>query len=247
MLQDLYIVLLGLAVGSFISAYTFRKPKGLSVIFGRSFCPHCKAKIAWYDNVPLLSYVLLGAKCRSCGKKISLRYPLIEAATGAIFLYLSLRFNLPILFYLLPIVGILIAIFVIDLEHKIIPDELVFLGIAWILGYYLLFTPGVIFSKFLIGFGTSLFFLLIHLLTRGRGMGLGDVKFVILGGFLLGWPLAAVWLFLSFASGAIIGVILILLKKARFGREIPFGPYLTAALLATILFGEKLISLYMLL
>lgn len=244
--QAALIILLGLVIGSFLSAFTYRFPKKISVIFGRSFCPECKHPIAAFNNIPLLSFLLLRGKCRSCNEKISYRYPFIEATTAITFLALFKYSDLTTFVYLAPLAAILISIFVIDLEHKIIPDELVFLGILWVLGFYLFLSPALIFKNFLVGLGASLFFLLIHLITRGRGMGLGDVKFAILGGGILGWPLAVVWLFLAFAGGALIGVLLILLKKAKFGREIPFGPYLAGSLIVTIIWGQQILAWYFL-
>lgn len=258
----LAVAVFGLCVGSFLAAFTYRRQKGLDVFKGRSFCPHCRAKIRWFDNFPLLSFIRLKGKCRSCGKKISWRYPLIEFSTAIIFLvyyhFLSscgelfstsvlcswktelgwfsyLFFGITIYF--------LVSIFVIDLENKIIPDGLVFWGILFVFVFLVLSAPSLIFQRFLVGFLTALFFLFIHLLTRGRGMGLGDVKFVVLGGVILAWPQTAVWLFLAFLSGAIIGLTLVLFKKAKFGKEIPFGPYLAASLLVTIIFGERFLSL----
>lgn len=143
------------------------------------------------------------------------------------------------------LISLLVAIFVIDLENKIIPDGLVFWGILFVFAFYFLSDSELILRNFLTGLIASLFFLFIHLVTSGRGMGLGDVKFVLLGGFILGWPLTGAWLFLAFALGAVIGVILILLKKARFGKEIPFGPYLVASLLFTMVFGQKVLNLYL--
>lgn len=243
--MEIVVAALGLCIGSFLGALTFRWPRKISVLDGRSFCPHCKAKISWFDNIPLLSFLLLRGKCRSCGKKISLRYPLIEASTAFLFWSFFRYFGFPAFAFWAVIISILIAIFVIDLEHKIIPDELVFWGILVVFTFFLFFNQTLVFANFLAGFATSLIFLLIHLFTRGRGMGLGDVKFVILGGFLLGWPKTSVWLFGAFFSGAIIGVFLLLLKKAKFGREIPFGPYLVASLLFTLIFGEKILNWYL--
>lgn len=245
LLPSLIVALLGLTIGSFLGALTYRKPRRISVINGRSFCPHCKAKIVWYDNIPLLSFFCLGGRCRTCGKKISFRYVAIETLTAVIFLALFRYFGFPLFFYLATIAFFLIAIFIIDLEHKIIPDELVFWGILIVFAFLLFFSPNLLFKNLLVGFVASFSFLLIHLVTRGRGMGLGDVKFVVLGGLILGWPETPVWLFLAFASGAVIGVILILLRKTKFGREIAFGPFLAGSLLLTIFWGEKILSWYL--
>lgn len=230
------IFLLGLAIGSFVGVVTWRLPRGKQFLLGRSICPHCLRKIAWFDNIPLFSYLLLGGKCRNCHKKISLRYPLIELATavGILGIYV-LDFESPI--FLILILLLTISIFVIDLEKKIIPDELIFLGLGLTSLALLLGWNGSFYLHFLGGFASSLFLLLIHLVTRGKGMGLGDVKYALFAGTYLGWPKAVPWLFLSFLTGAGVGVILILLGKAKLGRQIAFGPFLAISFLLTWLIG----------
>ena len=232
-------LLIGLAVGSFVSAYSYRVPRSISWVRGRSFCPGCKKKISWFDNIPLISYLLLLGRCRSCRKKISPRYPLIELTTALSFVAVS-YFNYPVYFYFL--IPILICIFVIDLEHQFIPDGLVFFGIVLTFFYFILVDKNTIYLNLLSGFISALFLLILHLITKGKGMGLGDVKFAILGGLVLGWPYFVVWLFLSFVIGAFVGVILILFKKARFGKKIPFGPYLVVSLWITIIYGNWLLA-----
>lgn len=258
------VSLFGLIVGSFLSAYTYRWPKGIAISKGRSFCPKCKEKISWYDNVPLFSYLLLGGRCRKCGKKISLRYPLIELSTSIAFILIVLflgscatslqgqsfkgealcvwggylgHWALP---YLLLVVGILIAVFIIDLENQLIPDGLVYFMFLLTTTLLILFSPQELFLRLLSGFSASTFLLLIHLLTLGRGMGLGDVKFALFGGLFLGWPFSGLWLFLSFVIGAGVGVILILLGKASLGQKIAFGPFLALSLFITILWGNSI-------
>lgn len=224
------LFLLGLVFGSFLSAFSYRFPRDISITRGRSFCPNCKSKISWYDNIPLLSFLLLGGKCRSCKKNISLRYPAVELATGIGFFLIGV--NLPGLILFL----ILEAIFMIDLETRIIPDPLVFLGLSVAL---ITFKPDTIFPGLLSGFLAASVLLFIHLATSGRGMGLGDVKFAVLGGFVVGLSSLPVWLFLAFLTGGITGLILILLGRAKMKDQIAFGPFLVGAILLTIEWGEK--------
>ena len=256
----IFIFTLGLGVGSFITAYSYRWPRGISVKKGRSFCPHCKKKISWYDNIPLISYLLLGGKCRNCGEKISIRYPLIEFLTAVTFIsvyyFLSSCTKLqssPIcewqsvlgwwaLPYLLTLASILLAIFVIDFEHQLIPDELVFFLINISVFALIIATNDKLYLFLLSGFGMALFLLLLNLITKGRGMGLGDVKLVIPLGLILGWPYSLVWLFVSFISGGVVGLILIALKRARFGKHIAFGPFMILAFLITMFWGDSLVS-----
>jgi prepilin signal peptidase PulO-like enzyme (type II secretory pathway) len=210
----------------------------------RSICPKCKKEIAWYDNIPLLSFFVLGGHCRNCKKKISIRYPLTELSTalGFIAIYfattvqgLSLHVVYSILIYLILFV-ILFSIFIIDLEHQIIPDSLVYLGIIVAIFNF----QFSIFNLFA-GCLCATLLLLIHLITKGRGMGLGDVKFAVLGGLIVGLKLSLIWLFLAFLTGAVIGIILILGKKAGFKSQIAFGPFLAIAIPLSLIFGDKIL------
>lgn len=255
-----FIFIFGLIIGSFLSALSFRIPQGKSVFEGRSVCPKCKHKIRWFDNVPLLSFILLKARCRSCEKKISFRYPLIELSTAFVFLLIYLlnlgcsvnyallpssfvyctwelalgALTLP---YFLLISSVLIAIFFIDFEEQIIPDKLVFLLIsATFILIYLFFND--FYSRIFSGALVSMIFLLLHYLTKGKGMGLGDVKFVFFGGMLLGAKMLFTWIFLSSLIGALIGVILMPFGKTKFGKQIPFGPFLIIGLFLTIIVGD---------
>ena len=228
-------MLVGLVVGSFVAAFTYRLPRSVSWVGGRSFCDRCGKKISWFDNIPLVSYLLLLGRCRSCKKKISLRYPLIELTTALGFVAVS-YFNYPAYFYFL--IPILICIFVIDLEHRFIPDGLVFFGIVLTFFYFILIDKNTIYLNLLSGFIPAFFLLFLHLITRGKGMGLGDVKLAILGGLVLGWPYFVVWLFLSFIIGAVVGIVLIFAKKASFGKKIPFGPYLVISFWLTMICGN---------
>lgn len=260
------LVIFGLLVGSFLSAYTYRLPLGKSVRSGRSRCPSCKGIINWYDNIPLLSFLLLKGKCRRCGKKISIRYPVIEltSAMGFVGIYylLTVCGNASPLFsnlvcswqtklgilslpFMLLIFSIVLMIFIIDLEKKIIPDELSLFGLVLVFLSLLLFDPSSLYIHLLTGFGAGVFLLLLHILTRGKGMGLGDVKLALFLGSLLGWPWTAVWLFGAFLTGAIVGSILILIKKISFGRQIAFGPFLILSLVITLIWGETLLRTYL--
>lgn len=257
-----FIFILGLVVGSFLGAYTYRWPRHMKVSEGRSRCPHCRKTIAWYDNIPLLSFLLLNGKCRNCGKHISLRYPLIELSTGTIFVLVyyfltsycttSLQgptfkvFKAPAICtwgnlvgpwalpYFLFFVSILIAIFVIDLENKIIPDELVFLLIASSFLVHIFGTNDKLYTFLLSGFSASIFFIFLNIITMGRGMGLGDAKLVIPLGLMLGWPSTALFLYSSFIIGAVVGIFLVVSGRSKFGKKIPFGPFLVVGFLIAL-------------
>lgn len=225
--------ILGLTVGSFIAALTYRYPRKISNMHGRSFCDNCKKQINWYDNIPLLSFLFLGGKCRSCKKKISWRYPLIEMFSAIGFLLIG--------FEIIPLVllSILLIIFVIDFEHQIIPDIFIFLGIL----ISLFVIPHSLSAGLLAGFICAVFLLLIHIVTKGRGMGFGDVKFAVLGGIIVGLPLSPIWLFIAFLTGAVAGIILILSGKAGLKSKIAFGPFLVISIPITLLWGQKIIEM----
>ena len=254
--MNVLLFILGSVVGSFLSAYTYRFPRNLDFVWGRSFCPNCKAKISWYDNIPLLSFILLKGRCRNCNKAISRRYPIMEFSTGlafvSIFSFLnyctevvcqwSMVLGSLALPYFLLLVSIMIAIFVIDLEYQIIPDNLVFFLFLTAFVLQLISYSPTFFAGLFTAFGASLFLLALHLLTKGRGMGLGDVKLALPAGLILGWPMGAVWLFVSFVIGGVVGIILILLKKAHFGKQIAFGPFLVVGYLIALFRGERILG-----
>lgn len=244
---------LGLVFGSFVSSLTWRLPRSGN-FGGRSLCPKCKSKIAWYDNIPILSFFNLHGRCRNCGKKISPRYPLMEGASGVIFAatgasfmgYLNFSavessyktwmgdFALP---YFLFIFLLFLAIAVIDIEHMIIPDSLVFWGIA-LSFVVLLFSPQpALFNNFFWAGAASMVPLSINLLTRGAGMGLGDVKLAFLLGLVFGSSSPAVF-FIATLSGAVLGIIFVFLKRVNIRQPIPFGPFLIFGAFVVFFFGR---------
>lgn len=230
----------GLVAGSFLSALTWRIPRGIDIWVDRSRCDNCNTKINWYDNIPLFSYLVLGGKCRNCGTKISIRYPLLELITGLLFLAIY-AFGLPFVYY--PLLTILVGIFVIDMEHQIIPDELIFIFLLISLLSILNNTGINFYANILSGLMAALFLLLINFATKGRGMGLGDVKLVLAGGVCLGYPNTITWLFLSFIIGSVIGVILIMVNKAKFGMRIAFGPFLVISFIIVMFWGDNISKL----
>lgn len=230
------LFLFGLAIGSFLGALTYRLPRNISIGKGRSFCPNCKKQIKWFDNIPVFSFLILGGKCRNCSTKISFRYPLIEVATAITFVLVG--FNI----FNLIIASILIAIFVIDIEHQIIPDSLVFGGFLIVI--YNLLQGTFFWSNLLVGFLAADALLLLHLVTRGKGMGLGDVKLALLLGAIAGIYNLWTWLFFSFLSGAVVGIILLLVKHATMKQKIAFGPFLIIGLILTNYFGPVFLKLF---
>lgn len=223
------LVVLGSVIGSFISVVSYRLPRGLNFIIGRSFCDTCKKELSWYDNIPLISYIFYHAKSRCCNSPISIRYPLIEISVALGFVALFL-FSLPPVYYLLYITTLLIL--VIDLEYQIIPDFL-----SWIIiCLALILSPQPMFNVLFSGFFASLFLEMLHLVTRGRGMGMGDIKLVIGLGMWIPLILTLKWLMLSFILGGIVASILLVLKWANLKTKLAFGPFLIVGFWATVLF-----------
>lgn len=239
-------LVLGLCFGSFLNVLIYRLPRGLGFVKGRSFCPKCKKKILWFDNVPLISYVLLRGRCRFCRSPISLCYPLVEVVCGILTLLVVNKFFFSIstldpflLFLSLLLVWGLLVIFFIDLKHQIIPDKIVF---PLILLYSIFIVFNGNYSFLAAGIFSFVFFFLLYLITRGRGMGFGDVKLAFLMGLSLGFSGVIVAFYIAFLTGALTGVILILLGKAKFGQKIAFGPFLAFSTIIVLLWGEKIIS-----
>ena len=246
-----FYFLIGLAVGSFLNSVIYRLEKKESIIKARSYCPYCKKTLSWFELIPLMSFILQRGKCRHCKKPILLQYPLVELATGILFVLCGWYFLPNILdsiFYIL-VSSCLIVIFVYDLKHYIIPNEVVYSGIILAFLYQLqfsIFQPmagnfGPFISAILVGS----FFLAIILISKGRWMGMGDVKLAVFMGLVLGWPGILVALFLAFLIGAFTSVILIIFKKKTLKSEIPFGPFLAGATLVAIFWGNILINWYL--
>ncbi|GJL77657.1 MAG: type 4 prepilin-like proteins leader peptide-processing enzyme [Nitrospinaceae bacterium] len=236
--------LLGLVIGSFSNACIYRLPKQESVVFPASRCTSCNTPIKAVDNIPVLSYLLLRGKCRACGQKISIAYPLIEIVTGLLFVAVVVKFGISWESLIYAIVcPALVIITVIDFQHQIIPDRITLPGIIFGLGAgsYLV---GMINSGLGFLLGGGLFYLLA-VLTQGRGMGGGDVKFIAGAGALLGWQQVLLVIFLAAVLGSVIGLALMAAQKKDRKSQIPFGPFLVLGTLAAIFFGEDLIRLYL--
>lgn len=243
------IFVFGLIVGSFLNVLIYRLPQNLSLL-GRSFCPNCKKKISWYDNIPLLSFILLKGKCRFCHSPISLQYPIVELLTGILFVLIffmlpdqNIKYLTSISYYLF-IISSLIVIFFTDLKHGIIPDKITYSAIVVSIIFLTSQYPNIPISYFLSAFGAAAFLGFLHVITRGRGMGLGDVKLAALMGLFLGFPKIVLALYAAFLTGAIVSLILILVGKKRFGQTIPFGPFLILGTILTLFLYEKTISLF---
>ena len=250
---SLPIFLFGLIVGSFLNCVIFRLEKGKSFLKGRSYCPHCKHQLVWRDLIPVLSFIILKRRCRYCKKLISWQYPLVEMATGILFVIIintqlsAINYQLSIIscIYYLLIVSFLIIIFIYDLKHFIILDKVLFPAIAVSFLYLIINNQLSIINYFLSALGASTFFLLIYLFSKGKCLGFGDVKLAILLGLFLGWSRIILALFLSFVIGGIIGLGLIILSKKKLKSEVPFAPFLIFGTLIAFFWGEQIINWYL--
>ncbi len=249
----LYLAVLafGLVVGSFLNVCIYRLPLKISIAKGRSFCPHCHSKIAWYDNIPVISYILLGAKCRRCRQPISWIYPLVEALTAVLFVLSFWKFGLSWQFLSsLILLSALIVITFIDLRHQIIPDLISIPGILLGLVFSFLI-PGFHWLNSLIGvlLGGLFFYVLAwggQLLFKKESLGGGDIKLAAMLGAFLGWQKLILVFLLSSFLGALVGIILIFaVKDFRSKRIIPFGPFLALASLVALFLGDKLLNFYL--
>jgi leader peptidase (prepilin peptidase)/N-methyltransferase len=247
------VFIFGLIVGSFLNCVIYRLGEKKSFLKGRSFCPNCGHILSWKDLIPIFSFLILRGKCRYCGKKISLQYPLVELFTGILFLatFYHLRdqlFSLQgifTLFYYWTILSSLIVIFVYDLKNYLIEEKIVYFSILVCLIFNLIFSISEIKNKILSSLLLSLFFLSIVLVSKEKWMGMGDAKLGALIGIFLGWPKIIPALFFSFFVGSIFGIFLIILKKKSLKSEIPFAPFLVSGTIFSLFFGEKVIDFYL--
>lgn len=243
-------IIFGAMVGSFLNVCIHRLPKEESIVRPGSHCPKCKTPIRFYDNIPLLSYLLLGGKCRHCKAPISIQYPIVEAITALSSFFLFITFGVSLsFFYYFSFVAALIAITVIDLYHQIIPDVISLPGIViGLLGSLVI--PQITFWSSLIGVlsgGGSLFLVatVYQWLFKREGMGGGDVKLLAMIGAFLGWKAVILTIFLSSFIGSIIGITVMLIKGKDFKYAIPFGPFLALGAVISLFLGENLISWYL--
>lgn len=252
-----FAVLLGLAVGSFLNVVVWRVPRGEKISSPPSACPRCEHAIRWYDNVPVVGWLLLRGKCRDCGEPISPRYPLVEAATAIVFGTIAavvgteteLIWTLPAFFYL---AAISIALTLIDLDTQTLPNKIVLPSILVGIALLAIASSGTANWGALLGAvagGAALFvFYLIVALISPRGMGMGDVKLAaVLGIYLgyLGWGVVAVGAFAAFLLGGFFAIALLLLGRARRRTAIPFGPWMIAGAWLGIAFGSQIWNGYM--
>ena len=240
--------LIGLCIGSFLNVVIYRLPRGQSLITPPSRCRNCGYLLRWYDNIPVLSWLFLRARCRKCGTPVSWQYPVVELITGALFLLVVWLTPVgPLLFSRLLLVCILIALFGIDLEHQILPNVITLPGIAIGVIVSLVAPPGIVDSLSGVLLGGGILYAIAggyYLWRREEGMGMGDVKMLAMIGAFLGWKAVLVTLVLSSFSGAIIGLLLMAVQKGNMKFALPFGTFLAIGALIAMLAGDPLVGWY---
>lgn len=264
-----FIFSLGAAVGSFLGVIVDRISSKEPIWKGRSHCDHCRHKLHALDLIPIVSFFLISGKCRYCHEKLSLSYSLIEVIAGVSFVaagyavfheswYLIAQVQYQLLaVYYFALLSALIAIFFTDLRFGIIPFKIVAFAMLVTIIWYLVL-PSLSFSSaamqvlglqlnffsiFGAAFGAGGFFFLLFVVTKGRGMGFGDVVYAFLMGFTLGFPKVLLGLYIAFIAGAVVSLLLVALKKKKLkGGTIPFGPFLVLGTIVSLLWGNLLLS-----
>ena len=246
---EVFTFIFGLCIGSFLNVCIYRLPASKSISHPRSSCTNCNELIPFYDNIPVVSYLLLRGRCRFCREPISLRYPIIELLAGLFALITFFKYGLTLeaLIYYVYIAALLVITF-IDIDHQIIPDVITLPGIP------IFFLAGFGLSKInyldsLIGIlagGGSLFLVawIYSLITKKEGMGGGDIKLLAMIGAVIGWKGVLFTIFVASAVGTLSGILVMLKSRKGMKLRIPFGPFLAIGAIAYIFFGPQLVRCY---
>lgn len=247
-IQLAILVILGLAVGSFLNVCIHRLPRGESLALPPSRCPACEYRLRWFDNIPVVSYALLAGRCRKCRTAISIRYPLVEVATMALFVIHGEVFGWSAL--LVPrllFACAMVVLFAIDLEHHLLPNVITLPAIAIGLISSAVLPPGIVDALIGVILGGGVLWLIGEAYFRysgQEGMGGGDVKMLAMIGAFLGWKLVLVTLVLSSVAGSLIGLFVILIKRGGMKYALPYGTFLALGALVASLAGDQIVNWY---
>jgi leader peptidase (prepilin peptidase) / N-methyltransferase len=243
------IGILGLAVGSFFNVCIHRLPRRGSIVRPASSCPHCGYVLRWFDNVPVLSYVFLRGRCRKCKAGISIRYPIVEIATAAVFVAHYLVFGPDIILVpRLVFASAMIVLFAVDLEHHLLPNVITLPGIVVGLLFSTMLPPGLVDALIGVVAGGGVLWLVGEAYYRysgQEGMGGGDVKMLAMIGAFLGWQLMVLTLVLSSILGSVVGLLVIAFKRGGLKYALPYGTFLALAALVSSLFGRQIVDWYL--
>lgn len=240
----------GLCIGSFLNVCIYRLPTPMSIVQPGSMCLSCKNKIRFYDNIPVISYLVLHGRCRQCGVSISFRYPLVEFISGlfAVCIYLNYGLTLSGLIYYVFIVALMVLTF-IDIDHQILPDSITLPGIPiFFLASFVM--PEITYKQSLLGLAVGGGILLLIgwvylLLTRKEGMGGGDIKLLAMIGALLGIKGVFFTIFVASCVGTLVGLVLMLRSGKGMKLAVPFGPFLSIGAILYVFFGPRIIFWYL--
>jgi leader peptidase (prepilin peptidase) / N-methyltransferase len=242
-----FVLAFGLIIGSFLNVCIYRLPLGESLAWPASHCPSCRTPIKPYDNIPVMSYLLLRGRCRTCGNPISPQYPIVELLTTGVFLSAFLLYPPPLLFQRIVFGCAMIVLFFVDLEHHRLPNEITLPGIIIGFAYSFFMPPGWVASLIGILVGGGILWLLgtlWFLVRHEEGMGFGDVKMLAMIGAFLGWKLMLATLFVSTILGSVIGLGLIAAKKGNLKTALPFGCFLAIAAMLASIGGDRAVTWY---
>ena len=244
------IIVIGLIIGSFLNVCIYRLQKHENIAQPRSHCPNCKHQLKLWENVPVLSYLLLRGKCSNCKVKISFRYPLVEVLTALVFFVIYYYFDISVeTISLIVFFSIVIIITFIDIDIQLIPNKLLVIGILPIISYILISQPNLYFNHIIGATLLALLFLVIgyigKLIYKVDSMGMGDVKYAAVIGLLLGWEKGILAFIIAFFSAAVIIVIVSLYKKLSPKQRIAFGPFLSIGCFVAFFWGENILNWYL--
>jgi leader peptidase (prepilin peptidase)/N-methyltransferase len=239
----------GGVVGSFLNVCIYRLPIRRSVVWPASACPHCGRALSWYENVPIVSFLALRGRCRTCAGTIGWRYPIVEASTAVMFAGAWWYYGPGVLFVSRSLFGCaLIVLFAIDLEHHLLPNPITVPGIVLGFAFSFFTEPGWQASLVGLVVGGGLLFLIAEAYYRVRheeGLGMGDVKMLAMIGAFLGWKLTLVALMLASLGGSVVGLLLIATRRGDMKYALPFGTFLAVGAAGAATIGPALLDWYM--
>jgi leader peptidase (prepilin peptidase)/N-methyltransferase len=240
---------LGLAVGSFLNVCIYRLPRRQSLVHPPSRCPRCGRGLSWFDNIPVVSWLALRGRCRQCGEPIAAQYPIVEIVTAVLFVaVVVLTPTVPLIVSRLVLGSALIVLFMIDLEHQILPNVITLPGIAVGLALSLLAPPGIVDAAIGAALGAGVLYAIAagyYLVRKEEGMGMGDVKMLAMIGAFLGWQSVLLTLVLSSFSGALIGIALLATSRGSMRYALPFGTFLALGAFVAMLSGDAIFTWYL--
>ncbi len=241
--------LFGLLVGSFLNVCIYRLPRRESIVWPSSKCGSCGRPLAWFENVPLVSWMALRGRCRTCRARISVMYPAVEAATGALFAVAPLAFGVtPLLAVRLVFGCAMVVLFAIDLRHRILPNAITLPGVVVGMASSLFLPPGVVAALVGAAAGGGVLYAINEAYYRARGvdgLGMGDVKMLAMIGAFLGWRQTLVTLMLASCLGSVVGVGLILSRRGGMKAALPFGTFLAVGALIASVAGDWMLAWYL--